>query len=54
MTSGMIVHSSSSASEPWIATPTSSSCLRRYLIAKTTTSAAISSEKNAVTATRKK
>ena len=55
MPNGMNVHSSSSASEPWIATPTSSSLVRRrYLIAKTTTSAAISSEKNAVTATMKK
>ena len=26
MRNGMIVHSSSSASEPWIGTPTSSSC----------------------------
>ena len=54
MTNGMTVHSSSSASEPWIATPTSSSCRRRYLMAKNTTSPAISSEKNAVTATMKK
>ena len=54
MTNGMTVQSSSSASDPWIATPTSSSWRRRYLIAKTTISAAMSSEKNAVTASRKK
>ena len=54
MPNGMIVQSSSSASDPWMSAPTSSSCLRRNLIAKNTTSAAISTEKNAVTATMKK
>ena len=29
---GMMVHSSSSASDPWMSAPTSSSCRRRYLI----------------------
>ena len=50
----MKVQSSSSASDPWMATPTSVSCLRRNLMAKTATRTAISSVKNAVTATRKK
>src|SRR3954467_6595923 len=54
MPSGMIVHSSSSASEPWMATPISVSCLRRNLIAKTTTRIAMSAVNSAVTATRKK
>ena len=50
----MIVHSSSSASEPWMGTPTSSSWRRRNFTAKNTTSPAISREKNAVTASMKK
>jgi hypothetical protein len=54
MKKGTIVHSISSASEPWIATPTSSAWRRRYLIAKTMTSVAIRIEKKAVTASRKK
>src|SRR5215831_5425470 len=54
MPSGMNVHSSSSASEPWISTPTSSPCRRRNLTANTTTRMAMSAVKNAVTATRKK
>src|SRR5262245_14577150 len=54
MPSGMIVQRSSSASDPWIASPTSSSCLRWNLTANTTTSIAMSAVKNAVTATRKK
>ncbi len=54
MPNGMTVHSSSSASEPWIATPISSSLRRRYFTAKNAISPAINSEKKAVTATRKK
>src|SRR5215831_6355785 len=54
MPSGMNVHSSSSASEPWISTPTSSPCRRRNLTANTTTRMAMSAVKNAATATRKK
>ena len=54
MKKGITVQSSSSASEPWIAYPTSSRCRRRYLNAKNTTRPAIRIEKNAVTATMKK
>ena len=54
MKNGMIVHSSSSASDPWMATPTSSSLRRRYLMVKRTIRPAMSSEKKAVTATMKK
>ena len=54
MPSGMKVQSSSSASEPWMTSPTSSSCRRWNLVAKTTTRIAIRSAKQPVTATRKK
>jgi hypothetical protein len=54
MKSGTIVHSSSSASEPWMAAPTSSRWRLRNLIANATIRPAISREKNAVTATMKK
>ena len=46
----MIVHVSSSTSEPWMSAPTSFGLRRRYLIVKnTTTSATTSTTKNALT-----
>src|SRR5437016_3364578 len=54
MPSGMNVQSSSSASEPWIASPTSLSFFRWNFTANTTTRSAIRIVKNAETARRKK
>ena len=47
----MIVHVSSSTSDPWMSAPTSSGCFRRYLRVKYTISATTSTVKNAQTAT---
>src|SRR6185369_13377135 len=54
MPSGMNVQSSSSASDPWMTSPTSSSCRRWNLTANTTTRIAMRTAKAPVTATRKK
>ena len=50
----MNVQVSSRTSEPWIGAPTSSAVRRRKRTAKTTTIAAMSTEKKAVTATKNK
>jgi hypothetical protein len=54
ITNGIPVQISSSASDPWIGSPDSSGCRRRYLIAKNTTSTVTTTAKNALTAIMKK
>ena len=54
MPSGMMVQSSSSASEPWMTAPTSLACLRWNLVANTATRIAMSTPNAPVTASRKK